>query len=70
MDDLLSFVFSGIFSLLILSLTFNFLLAIRLHLLDKKVETIDQRSREESKLIEKRLRIVKEQITQKKGIIL
>ncbi|MFQ5887948.1 MAG: hypothetical protein ACE5HY_04560 [Candidatus Hydrothermarchaeales archaeon] len=70
MEDILSFAFSGIFSLLILSLTFNFLLAIRLHLLDRKVDVMDKRSREEAKLIDKRLRVVKEQITKKKGILL
>ncbi len=70
MDDWLSFIISGIFSLLILSLTFNFLLSIRLNNLDKKVERLDKRTREEADLIEKRLKVVKQQITQKKGILL
>ncbi len=70
MDDWLSFIISGIFSLLILSLTFNFLLAIRLTNLDKKVDRLDKRSRAEADLIEKRLKVVKQQITQKKGMLL
>ena len=70
MDDWLSFIISGIISLLILSLTFNFLLSIRLSNLDKKVERLDKRTREEADLIEKRLKVVKQQITQKKGILL
>ncbi len=70
MDDWLSFIISGIISLLILSLTFNFLLSIRLNNLDKKVERLDKRTREEADLIEKRLKVVKQQITQKKGILL
>ncbi|MFQ6135719.1 MAG: hypothetical protein ACE5PM_00870 [Candidatus Hydrothermarchaeales archaeon] len=70
MEDLMSFVFSGIYSLLLLSLCFNFLLAIRMHILDKKIDGIDKRSREEVELMEKRLKFVKEQITEKKGLIL
>lgn len=66
----MSFVFSGIYSLLLLSLCFNFLLAIRMHILDKKIDGIDKRSREEVELMEKRLKFVKEQITEKKGLIL
>jgi hypothetical protein len=41
MEDITSFAFAGIFSMLILSMTFIFLLSIRLYQLGKKLEEIE-----------------------------
>jgi hypothetical protein len=70
MEDVLSFAFSGIYSLLILSLTFNFALAIRVHILDRKVYDLDVRTKEEAKSIKRRMAKVKEEILERKGLVM
>jgi hypothetical protein len=69
-EDLLNFALSGIYSLLILSLTFNFALSIKMHVLGKKVDELDQRSKDDAELIEKRMAKVKEEILQRKGLVM
>jgi len=70
MEDVLSFAFSGIYSLLILSLTFNFALAIRVHILDRNVYDLDVRTKEEAKSIKRRMAKVKEEILERKGLVM
>jgi len=69
-ESLFQFAISGIYSLLLLSLTFNFLLSIRLHFIDKRVEDIDARSLKEVEKMEERLKLVKEELVQKKGYLM
>lgn len=70
MADLYSFALTGIYSLLILSLCFNFLLSLKLHIVDKKVEEIDKRSREEAEAMDNRLKKVKEELLHRKGLVM
>jgi hypothetical protein len=69
-EPLFQFAISGIYSLLLLSLTFNFLLSIRLHLIDRRVEDIDKRSLREVEKMEERLKMVKAELVERKGYLL
>jgi hypothetical protein len=69
-EPLYQFAISGIYSLLLLSLVFNFLLSIRLHIIDRRVEDIDVRSLKEVEKMEERLKKVKEELVDKKGYLM
>ncbi|MBI4345010.1 MAG: hypothetical protein HY555_05460 [Euryarchaeota archaeon] len=69
-EDLFNFALTGIYSLLLLSLCFNFLLSIRLHLVDRRVEAIDRRSREEADKMDERMRKVKDELLHRKGYLM
>jgi len=60
MEELLSFAISGVYSLLILSLTFNFLLAVRLHQTERQIEGVEECSKADFKRIAKRLEVLNE----------
>lgn len=69
-EDLFNLAITGIYSLLLLSLCFNFLLSIRLHLVDRRVEAIDRRSREEADRMDERMKTVKEELLHRKGYLM
>jgi len=55
MEDITSFGISGIYSLLILSLTFSFLLALRIKRLNQKVLKLEEYFKEQMGLIHRSL---------------
>jgi hypothetical protein len=55
MDNLLNFAFGGIYSILILSLTFNFALALKLRGMNKDINTKQAHAKEQTELLKRRL---------------
>jgi hypothetical protein len=70
MVDILLLGLSGIYLLLLMSLGFNFLLAMRIQGVKAKVAEAEVRSIEEAKMMEARLNKIKEEIVHRKGLVL
>lgn len=69
-ESILTFALAGIYMLLLISLTFNFLLAIRLQDVRGRVDEVERRSIEEAKIMEARLNKIKSEILHRKGLIM
>ncbi len=70
MEDILSFALYGIYTLLLLSLTFNFLLTIRLRGMHSRIAEAEKQSTEEARLMHERLLKVKNEILHRKGMVM
>ncbi len=69
-EELLNIAFVGMYVLLLLSMSFNFLLATRLHGMIKEIAKAGDRSREDAERMEERMTRIKEEILHRKGLVM
>ncbi len=68
-EDIITIALIGIYTLLLISLTFNFVLAVTLRGVKGKVDEVEKRSLAEAEVMEARLNKIKEEILHRKGLV-